>query len=80
MYICENVFVPLRAGPSHKSEMLSQIVFGEKYTIIGEAGKWVKIETLFDRYCGWIDLVLCESKNTGCEDQKRDRNRVQNSG
>ena len=28
-FICENVFVPLRAGPSHKSEMLSQVLFGE---------------------------------------------------
>ena len=32
-YICENVFVPLRSGPSHKSEMLSQVLFGEKYII-----------------------------------------------
>jgi hypothetical protein len=56
VYICENVFVPLRSGPSHKSEMLSQVLFGEKYTVIGEAGKWIKIETLFDKYFGWIDL------------------------
>ena len=68
MYICENVFVPLRSGPSHKSEMLSQIVFGEKYTIIGEAGKWVKIETLFDKYCGWIDIDhLQQCPDTGNE-------------
>jgi cell wall-associated NlpC family hydrolase len=55
-YICENVFVPLRSGPSHKSEMLSQVLFGESYRIIDEAGKWIKIETLFDNYHGWIDL------------------------
>jgi cell wall-associated NlpC family hydrolase len=54
-YICENVFVPLRSGPSHKTEMLSQILFGEKYTITDKAGTWVKIETLFDKYAGWID-------------------------
>jgi gamma-D-glutamyl-L-lysine dipeptidyl-peptidase len=56
VFICENVFVPLRSGPSHKAEMLSQIIFGEKYTITGEAGKWIKIETLFDKYSGWIDI------------------------
>jgi len=35
--------------------MLSQVLFGEKYRIIDEAGHWVKIETLFDNYAGWID-------------------------
>ena len=45
-YICENVFVPLRSGPSHKSEMLSQILFGEKYTITEKVGTWMKIETI----------------------------------
>ncbi len=54
-FICENVFVPLRSGPSHKSEMLSQILFGEKYIVTGEAGKWLKVETIFDKYSGWID-------------------------
>lgn len=65
-YICENVFVPLRSGPSHRSEMLSQIIFGEKYTVTSEVGKWLKIETLFDKYSGWIDLdhlQHCEDKN-----------------
>lgn len=55
-YICENVFVPLRAGPSHKTEMLSQILFGEKYSVIDKAGSWLKIETFFDMYTGWIDM------------------------
>jgi gamma-D-glutamyl-L-lysine dipeptidyl-peptidase len=56
IFICENVFVPLRSGPSHKSEMLSQVLFGEKYTIVDKTGKWLKIETLFDKYMGWIDV------------------------
>jgi gamma-D-glutamyl-L-lysine dipeptidyl-peptidase len=55
-YICENVFVPLRSSPSHKSEMLSQILFGEKYTISERSGHWYKVETLFDKYKGWIDF------------------------
>jgi gamma-D-glutamyl-L-lysine dipeptidyl-peptidase len=55
-YICENVFVPLRSGPSHKTEMLSQILFGEKYSVIDKAGSWMKIETFFDKYLGWIDM------------------------
>ncbi len=54
-YICENVFVPLRQTPSHKSEMLSQVLFGEKYIITGRSGSWLKIQGLFDKYEGWID-------------------------
>lgn len=55
-YICENVFVPIRSGPTHRSEMLSQILFGEKYTIIDKSGSWMKIETGFDKYTGWLDM------------------------
>jgi cell wall-associated NlpC family hydrolase len=57
IYICENVFVPLRSGPSHKTEMLSQVLFGEKYSVIDNAGTWIKVETLFDKYNGWIDTA-----------------------
>jgi cell wall-associated NlpC family hydrolase len=55
-YICENVFVPLRSGPTHKSEMLSQVLFGEKYTVADKSGSWLKIKTSFDNYYGWIDM------------------------
>lgn len=63
-YICNNVYVPLRSSPSHKSEMLSQILFGEKYSVIDAAGSWIKIETEFDRYRGWIDS--CHNRLTPC--------------
>lgn len=56
IYICENVFVPLRSGPSHRSEMLSQVLFGEKYNFKDQAGHWLKIETQFDKFTGWIDM------------------------
>ena len=51
-FICENVFVPLRSGPSHKSEMLSQVLFGEKYEVLDQIGHWMKIATEFDNYIG----------------------------
>ncbi len=56
IYICENVFVPLRSGPSHRSEMLSQVLFGEKYEVLDQIGHWMKISTIFDNYTGWIDI------------------------
>ena len=45
-------FVPLRSGPSHKSEMLSQVLFGEKYEVLDQIGHWIKIATEFDSYTG----------------------------
>lgn len=70
IYICENVFVPLRSGPSHKTEMLSQVLFGEKYSITDKAGTWLKIETVFDRYPGWVDTAhlqhsIVEDRSSG---------------
>jgi gamma-D-glutamyl-L-lysine dipeptidyl-peptidase len=62
-YICENVFVPLRSGPSHKSEMLSQVLFGEKYNVVEKSGHWMKIETFFDNYTGWIDMNHIQQTN-----------------
>ena len=55
-FVCENVFVPLRSGPSHKAEMTSQVLFGEKYRVTDMSGHWYRIETLFDKYQGWIDI------------------------
>ena len=54
-YICENVFIPLRSGPSHRSEMLSQVLFGERFSITDQVDHWLKIVTEFDNYPGWID-------------------------
>jgi cell wall-associated NlpC family hydrolase len=55
LFICTNVYIPLRAAPSHRAEMVSQILFGERFSIIESSGTWVRIETLFDTYTGWID-------------------------
>ncbi len=69
-FICENVFVPLRSGPSHKTEMLSQVLFGEKYRVIDRSGCWMKIETVFDNYTGWIDMDHLQSTEyTGATDK-----------
>jgi cell wall-associated NlpC family hydrolase len=74
-YICENVFVPLRAGPSHKSEMLSQVLFGEKYIIIDSIGHWNKIETCFDNYTGWIDTNHLQQSEVTADSDGRVLNR-----
>jgi cell wall-associated NlpC family hydrolase len=47
--------VPGREEASDKSEMITQVLFGEHYKIIDERAKWVKIRLAFDKYECWID-------------------------
>jgi hypothetical protein len=35
--------------------MVSQLLFGERFSIVESSGTWLRIETLFDTYAGWID-------------------------
>lgn len=57
LFICTNTYIPLRKGPSHRSEMVSQVLFGERFAITDRLPDWVKIETLFDAYSGWINSL-----------------------
>ena len=50
--------VPVRTDPSETSEMCTQLLFGEHYTIIDENKKWCKIKLAFDGYEGWIDQEM----------------------
>lgn len=56
-YICDNVYIPLRSNPAHKAEMNSQILFGERYTIIDSTDNWLKINNLFDMSTGWTSAA-----------------------
>ena len=40
--------------PSSKSEVLSQILYGEKFRILNKKKNWVKIRTNYDNYIGFI--------------------------
>ena len=50
--------VPVRSEPREKSEMCTQILFGEHYTILEEQAKWCHVELAFDGYQGWIDRIM----------------------
>ena len=41
--------------PSKFSEITSQILYGEKFKILAKNKKWIKINTLFDNYVGYIE-------------------------
>mgnify|MGYP000918043303 CR=1 FL=1 len=53
--ICNLAIVPLRAEASDRSEMTSQVLFGEHFKILEQTEKWSYIEIAFDGYNGWID-------------------------
>lgn len=55
--ICNLAVVPLRAEPSDRSEMVSQVLFGEAFEILEWKDKWVQITTAIDNYTGWIDRL-----------------------
>jgi hypothetical protein len=42
------------AKPSKKSEVVSQILFGEKFKILSKKKNWLKIKTDYDNYNGFI--------------------------
>ncbi|NBL65196.1 SH3 domain-containing protein [Flavobacterium sp. NST-5] len=53
--ICNLAIIPLRAEASDRSEIVSQVLFGEHFTILEKNNQWSKIKLQFDGYEGWVD-------------------------
>src|SRR5574343_1981827 len=53
--ICNLAIIPLRAEPSDRSEIVSQVLFGEHFEILEKQNQWAKIKLQYDDYEGWID-------------------------
>ena len=53
--ICKLSVVPVRISNSDKSEMVTQLIYGDLIYIIEEKENWTKIKCDFDNYIGWID-------------------------
>ena len=55
--VCRLSVVPVRVKPLESSEMVTQLLFGDHYSVFEESnrGKWVRIKVYFDGYEGWID-------------------------
>lgn len=53
--ICHLSIVPLRFEASDKSELVSQVIYGDIFKIVEQRKKWSKIRIAFDNYEGWID-------------------------
>lgn len=72
--ICLLPVVPMRKEPSHRSEMVSQILFGEYVTTTEEKEDFVTVKCLCDGYEGWVQAnqltpvneVLETTRYIGC--------------
>lgn len=53
--ICNLSVIPVRKEPNDRSEMTTQILFGETCFIKSTEKNWLQIETSIDSYQGWID-------------------------
>lgn len=53
--ICPLSVVPVRAGAHHRSELLSQLLFGELVELIDRRGtQWYKVRCTWDEVSGWV--------------------------
>lgn len=50
--------VPLRASDSERSEMISQLLFGEYVEVIEQSDKWLYVRNSADDYLGWTDRKM----------------------
>jgi gamma-D-glutamyl-L-lysine dipeptidyl-peptidase len=53
--LCILSMIPVRSQPSHKSEMVNQLLFGDIYDILKTNDNWQQVRSTFDGYEGWID-------------------------
>lgn len=53
--ICELANIPLRFEANDRSEIVSQVLFGECFAILETTKNWLRIKLHDDQYEGWID-------------------------
>ncbi len=52
--LCLIATAPLRLHPDHRSEMVSQLLFGECFFVLEQVTDWLHIEMAHDHYRGWV--------------------------
>jgi hypothetical protein len=53
---CNLSIVPCRKDTSDRSEMVTQLLFGEYFEITEEYKNWLRVRSALDGYEGWIDV------------------------
>ncbi|MCW3109382.1 MAG: hypothetical protein JWQ09_3888 [Segetibacter sp.] len=58
--ICVVPVCPIRAEASHRSEQVSQLLFGEPCELLERTNDFVKIRVIYDNYEGWCQETQLE--------------------
>lgn len=56
--IATSSVVPMRGEPSERSEMVSQLLWGETFRVEEQADCWLRISSHLDRYTGWVNPLM----------------------
>lgn len=56
--ICRFPLVACRREPNERSEMVSQLLYGESYEVLEDTTTWLHIRNTRDQYESWIDAKL----------------------
>jgi hypothetical protein len=52
---CGISYIPVRKEPSHSSEQITQLIYGETASIVEKQKDWLFIACSFDNYEGWVE-------------------------
>ncbi len=71
--ICNLSSIPLRIEPNDRSEIVSQVLFGEHFEVLDKVNQWSKIKLHYDNYEGWVDskqyqIISKENYDTLCKE------------
>ncbi len=71
--ICNLSSIPLRIEPNDRSEIVSQVLFGEHFEVVEKDNQWSKIKLHYDNYEGWMDskqyqIISKENYDTLCKE------------
>ena len=52
---CSLATVPMRLQPSHRSEMVNQLLLGDTFELLDRSDGWCLVRCDYDGYEGWVD-------------------------
>jgi hypothetical protein len=73
---CQVSIAPLRAHPSDKSEMVSQLLFGETVEITDSKDGWRHVVCAWDGFVGWVDAKQVRTLTPSEYDDYREHSSV----
>ncbi|MEP7197748.1 MAG: C40 family peptidase [Saprospiraceae bacterium] len=59
----------IRKEASHRSELINQLLYGERFDVISQESGWIKIKSQHDQYIGWADENIIMELNPEIESQ-----------